>query len=485
MKGVSLTCAEVINNCVGTQTVLEPAQQAKVERLVRAHLRVRRRDDKTWFHISTTLDMDYVQSDLFAGIAASTPFWKRGREAQEVVRRSLLGSLAERQLRLSRSLLDAIPDHYWRQDWVCPDPVFTVDGEAPPFICDSVNYNDALTFQEAVRSSIYPYIANYIITYLPPMEVPHNSRYILPVAKDQRLRFLLAMITPSFSLQANIQSALMDKITEYIEINLNVDMLPLGFLSCSSSWMAWTTQRVTRFLVTYYYHESTSPPFFRPQRVVSINDRASNYHYRDLRTVSEIMGYLFEFGPIANQAYSTFVEMRYFDVIERLLKPYLSSENLRGFIVGLNSSLLDQHVRQEALDYLHEPHSRIVACAALFPGSDESILRQLAMIQPDDSAWPTCLQHFDSDVASPRPGCPSAVSKIVSSASITVVPPPAQGASSERRVPHRDGSLQSLLHGDMSGSILDRIIASVGQSQRKSKSLEDTVPSSSNENVRR
>ncbi|PBK69546.1 hypothetical protein ARMSODRAFT_957220, partial [Armillaria solidipes] len=53
MKGVSLMCVEVINNCVGTQTVLEPTQQAKVERLIRAHLRVRRRDDKTWFHIST------------------------------------------------------------------------------------------------------------------------------------------------------------------------------------------------------------------------------------------------------------------------------------------------------------------------------------------------------------------------------------------------------------------------------------------------
>ncbi len=60
MKGVSLTCVEVINNCVGTQTVLKLTQQAKVERLIRAHLRVRSRDDKTRFHISTVLDMDYV-----------------------------------------------------------------------------------------------------------------------------------------------------------------------------------------------------------------------------------------------------------------------------------------------------------------------------------------------------------------------------------------------------------------------------------------
>ncbi|PBK75006.1 hypothetical protein ARMSODRAFT_1013975 [Armillaria solidipes] len=54
MKGASLTCVEVINNCVCTRTVLEPTQQAKVERLIRAHLRVRRRDDKKWLHINGT-----------------------------------------------------------------------------------------------------------------------------------------------------------------------------------------------------------------------------------------------------------------------------------------------------------------------------------------------------------------------------------------------------------------------------------------------
>ncbi|KAK0476189.1 hypothetical protein IW261DRAFT_1643641 [Armillaria novae-zelandiae] len=543
MRGVSLTCAEVINNCVGTQPVLEQAQQAKVERLVRAHLRVRRRDDKTWFYISTTLDMEHVQPDLLAGIAASTPFWKQGHEAQEVVRRSLLGSPTERQLRLqpivwinllgnafatgglglSRSLLDAIPDHYWRQDWVCPGPVFTVDrSESTPFICDSVNYNDALTFQEAVRSSIYPYIANYIITYHSPKDVPNNSHHILPVAEDPRLRFLLAMSTPSFSLQANIQFSLMDKMTEYIEINLNVDMLPLGFLSCSSldsnrlaaletlyslilsdmfgnaSVLGWHGQRSAlrvflRLITTTSPlpgHLSDPSEWCTPAvatkfinvvfDISSINGWTSNYHYRDLRTVSEIMAYLFEFSPIANQAYSTFVKMRYFDVIERLLRPSLPSEILRCFIVGLNSSFLDPHVRQETLDYLHEPHSRIVACTALFPGSDESTLRQLAMIQPDDSAWPTCLQHFDSDGASPRPCCPSAVSKIVSSAFIITEPTPAQGASSETRVPHRDSSL---LHDDTSGNILNRIIVSVGQWRRKSRLLEDTVPSSLNGNV--
>ncbi|KAK0237107.1 hypothetical protein EDD85DRAFT_597931 [Armillaria nabsnona] len=545
MKGVSLTCVEVINNCVGTQTVLEPTQQAKVERLTRAHLRVRRRDDKTWLHISTILDMDYVQPDLFAGIAASTPFWKRGHEAQEVVRRSLSGSPAERQLRLqpivwinllrstldarglglSRSLLDAIPNHYWRQDWVCPAPVFTVEGEASPFICDSVNYNDALTFQEAVRSSIYPYVANYIISYRPPAEVLHHSHSILPVAEDRRLRFLLAMITPSSSSWANIQSALMDKMTEYIETNLNVDMLPLGFLPCSSldsnrlaaletlyslilsdmfgnaSVLGWHGQR-SALRVFMRLITTTSPlphHFSDPNKwctpavatkfihvvfdIGSVNDWSSNYQHRDLRTVSEIMGYLFEFSPTANEAYSTFVKMRYFDVIERLSKPSLPSENLRGFIVGLNSSLLDPHVRQEALDYLHEPHSRIVACAALFPGSDESTLRQLAMIRPDDPAWPARLLHFGSVVTSPRPGCPSAVSKIVSSASITAQPTPAQGASSETRVPHRGSSLQSSPHDDTSGNILDRIITSVGQWRRKGRLPEDNVPSSLNGNV--
>ncbi len=202
----------------------------------------------------------------------------------------------------SRGLLDAIPNYYWRQDWVCPAPVLTVDegrmqtchGEAPPFICDSVNHNDALTFQEAVRSSIYPYVANYIISYRPPAEVPHNSHSILPVAEDRRLQFLLAMITPSFSSRANIQSALMDKMMEYIEINLNVDMLPLGSLPCSgldsnrlaaletlysfilsdmfgnASVLGWHGQRsaLRVLLATYDFHESTSPPVFRPQQVV-------------------------------------------------------------------------------------------------------------------------------------------------------------------------------------------------------------------------
>ncbi|PBK79463.1 hypothetical protein ARMGADRAFT_134370 [Armillaria gallica] len=489
--------------------------------------------------------MDYVQPDLFAGIAASTPFWKRGHEAQEVVRRSLSGSPAERQLRLqpivwinllrsaldarglglSRSLLDTVPNHYWRQDWICPAPVFTVEGEAPPFICDSVNYNDALTFQEAVRSSIYPYVANYIISYRPPAEVLHNSHSILPVAEDQRLRFLLAMITPSFSSRANIQSALMDKMTEYIEINLNVDMLPLGFLPCSSldsnrlaaletlyslilsdvfgnaSVLGWHGQRsALRVFLRLITTTSPLPHHFSDPNewctpavttkfihvvfdIGSVNDWSSNYQHRDLRTVSEIMGYLFEFSPTANEAYSTFVKMRYFDVIERLSKPSLPSENLRGFIVGLNSNLLDPHVRQEALDYLHEPHNRIVACAALFPGSDEGTLRQLAMIRPDDPAWPARLLHFGSVVASPRTGCPSAVNKIVSSAFITAQPTPAQGASSETRVPHRDSSLQSLLHGDKSGNILDRIITSVGQWRRKGRLPEDNVPSLLNGNV--
>ncbi len=194
------------------------------------------------------------------------------------------------------------------------------------------------------------------------------------------------------------------------------------------------------------------------------------------------MGYLFEFSPTANEAYSTFIQMRYFDVIERFLDASLPSEHLHGFIMGLNSSLLDPHVRQEALDYLHEPHSRIVACTALFLGSNESTLQQLALIRPDDPTWPACLQQFDSVAASPLL---SAVNSIVYSAFITAEPSPVQSAPPETRVPPGNNSLsQSFPRDDTSGrNILDRIITSVGQWRRKGRLLEDTVPSSLNGSV--
>ncbi|KAK0200808.1 hypothetical protein DFS33DRAFT_1386743 [Desarmillaria ectypa] len=526
MKGVSLVCVEVINNCVGTRTVLELTQQAKVERLIRTHLRVLRRDDKTWLYISTALDLGYIQPDLFAGIVASTPFWIRGYEAREVIRRSLSGSPAERQSRLqpivwinllrsslsaggvglSRSFLDTLPNYYWRQDWICPAPVFAVHGEAPPFICDSVDHNDALTFPEAVRSYIYPYVAESIISYHPPVEVPRDSNYILP--EDRRLNFLLAMITPSFSSRASIQAALMNKMMEYIEINLNVDMLPLGSLPSSGldsnrhaalealyslilsdvfgnasvlGW-AWTAQRATH---DEWCTLAVTAKFIHVVfGIGSTDDWSSSDQYHDLRTVSEIMGYLFKFSPTANEAYSIFVKMCYFDVVERSSQLSLPSENVHGFIAGLDSSLLDPHIRQEALDYLHEPRSLIIACTALFQGSDESTLRQLALIRPNDPAWPVCLQHFDSVVAIPQPDCLSAISRIVSPAFIAGEPSPTHGTLPETRMPHRDNSLpQSLSHGDTSGNILNRIITFTGQWRRKDKLLGDTVSSSLNGNV--
>ncbi len=69
---------------------------------------------------------------------------------------------------------------------------------------------------------------------------------------------------------------------------------------------------------------------------------------------------------------------------------------LRLIIPGLGSEDLGVHIRQQSLEYLHEPDNLFTSCTALILWYDTRTLCHLALLHPEHPSWPGCLQRLEN-----------------------------------------------------------------------------------------
>ncbi len=141
---------------------------------------------------------------------------------------------------------------------------------------------------------------------------------------------------------------------------------------------------------------SSRPPFLEkdwctPQRATKFVQIA----LRDFRGPTHELGtYFLQHTSFTNETLASFVSSTFEE-----LRTETNSCALWIFldliITGLGSEDLGVHIRQQSLEYFHEPNNLFTSCTALIQWNDTRILRRLALLHPGHRSWPGCLQRLE------------------------------------------------------------------------------------------
>ncbi len=139
---------------------------------------------------------------------------------------------------------------------------------------------------------------------------------------------------------------------------------------------------------------------FQDDAWVSQYEPAHGYNSR-LSAAVELVHYFLRFPPVMKEAFFHFVSKRLLGPIASL-RGYGFSSNaglsmiLKAFITGLESDVLNPEILQQSMEYLFEPENLFTVCAVLLVQDKPHSLRCLALLRPNDPAWPDCLKKLDT-----------------------------------------------------------------------------------------
>ncbi|KAK0237111.1 hypothetical protein EDD85DRAFT_953119 [Armillaria nabsnona] len=340
---------------------------------------------------------------------------------------------------LLQRLFHAIPLSYWHIGYT-PPPLFLTSKGVQICSVPSTDHH-AVSLWTAINKYLYPYVADIILqshAHATDSVYHYGPVDEFPEPKDPRLRSLLKMAgSPSIQKAYggipstdSLFAIVIRRIGHYMAVDsFELDryaVLKLLYTLVSSSEFGGDAsvriQDLRLTLVTFLrVLNSTSPhPRFLPDdwctptmaakfvRIAFQDDAwASPFpsvpgSISHLAAGAELAHSFLGFPPVMNEAFSHFVSRRLLGPIASLRgfdfagNPAVSMI-LNAFITGLDSDVLNPETFQQSIAYLFEPENLFTVCALLLTGfSTRPALRRLALLRPDDPAWPECLMNLDT-----------------------------------------------------------------------------------------
>ncbi len=276
----------------------------------------------------------------------------------------------------------------------------------------------------AIQRSLYIYVAE-VILHRHMLSEPTIFRQNDGDEKYSRLRLLLSMAgsrsmrsirASSFAFNQSVFITIVQSIGDLVDIaspykdNDNrhtvLEFLYTFITSVEFDDPLTPREQTTALMMFFRVLNSTSsrPAFLEtdwctPQLATKFVRLSVWYHMSD---VGERCTYFFQHTSFTNETLASFVS----DLFEELrtdIEDVALWTFLRLIIIRLGSEDLGVHIRQQSLEYLHEPDNLFISCTALISWNDTRTLRCLALLHPEHLSWPGCLQQLeDSGVEESR-----------------------------------------------------------------------------------
>ncbi len=467
MRGIDHTNVPLVCTQALERLFREPdvsVHESKVDRLIRATLRFDSSPDVSWVQqpakdcFSPTLYagvlcfyshcQEEIQELVLSNLIASDD--DHTLRLQPIIWAHLLKQVlyshsSPDKLEVMQMLFTEIPSFYWKADRVNITFSLKTLGTRISIASD----DDEVTLRVAINRTLYLYVAEKILhrhMLYEPTIFPQNNdewysrrRLLLSMAGSRSMRsmtgshlrsmlnshFIRRTAGPQFSRSTPASSfasnqSLFITIVESIGDLVNIAsprkdnddrFTVLEFLYTLITSVEFddplTSREQTSALMMFFrvLNSTSSRPPFRetdwctPQlatKSIRIALRGGDRHTLELGT------YFFQHTSFTNETLASFVS-NLFEELRTEINNHALWTFLRLIITGLGSEDLVADIRQQSLEYLHEPDNLFTSCTALILWDDTRNLRRLALLHPGHDSWDGCLQRLeDSEMEESR-----------------------------------------------------------------------------------
>ncbi len=421
---VLLACTQALGRLFHEPDI--SVHESKVDRLIRATLRFT--DFPYVFHRPPPAK-DCFSPTLYADLLCVHPGCVE--EARELVMSNLIASDDDRtafrlqpiiwahllrwalsgpdKFEMMQMLFTEIPSFYWKADYVPITYAFEpLETKIPHGSGDG-----EMTLRMAIQRSLYIFVAENILCrpmyYQPPpysrldlllgMAGSCSTRSMqnwpsIPLSFIASNRSLFIMIVESIGSLVDIASPHKDNdnrgaVLEYLytlitSVEFDDPLTPRE--QTSALMMFFRVLNSTSSRPPFRETDWCTPQLATKSVRIALKDSGSPTH--------ELGTYFFQHTSFTNETSAFFVS----DLFEEL-RTQITNTALRTFlcliITGLGSEYLGVHIRQQSLEYLHEPDNLFISCTTLIQRYDTRTLRRLALLHPEHLSWPGCLQRLE------------------------------------------------------------------------------------------
>ncbi len=436
---VPLACMQALERLFHEPDV--SVHESKVDRLIRATLRFTGNLD---FFGALQPAKDCFSPTLYADLLSIYPYWDE--RIQEVVMANLMASADDlttlrlqpivwarllqrvsfRHLgpgELMQMLFAEIPSFYWKADYVPITYALESFGMEIPL----GSGDGEVTLRRAIQTSLYIYATENILHRHMLSEPTIFRQNDSDVNQDSRLRLLLSMAgsrsmrsmaadshplrsvsDTSFSDTESLFSTILQRIGDLVDIasphkdndNRGTVLEFLYTLITSVEFDKHLTplEQSSALMMFFRVLNSTSshPPWLQKDWCTpQLATKFVRLSLMDFRNNTDELGtYLFQHTSFTNETLASFVSNLFEELRTEIGYPALPIF-LRLIITRLGSGDLGVHIRQQSLEYLHEPDNLFISCTALILWPDTRTLRRLALLHPEHDSWPGCLQRLE------------------------------------------------------------------------------------------
>ncbi|KAK0227006.1 hypothetical protein EDD85DRAFT_854491, partial [Armillaria nabsnona] len=432
---VFLACSQALERLARDPDV--SVHESKVDRLIRAtlrftsfpyiiHLPQPAKDsfsstlyaDLLCIHLNCVEEVrELVMSNLIASDDDHTALRLQPIIWAHLLRRVLFNYPSPDQLAVMQMLFVEIPSLYWKADYVPTTYALESFGMNIPSESD----DSEMTLRMAIQRSLYIYVAENILhdyMLLQPTIFRQNDgdeKYprlclLLSMAGSRSMRSIRAS---SFAFNQSLFITIVQSIGDLVDIaspykdNDNRHTV-LEFLYTLITLVEFDDplnprEQTTALMMFFRVLNSTSsrPAFLEtdwctPQLATKFVRLSVWYHMRDAG--ERCSTYFFQYTSFTNETLASFVS-NLFEELRTDINNGALQTFLRLIITRLGSEDSSVHIRQQSLEYLHEPGNLFTSCIALIRWDDTRTLRHLALLYPEHDSWPVCLQRLeDSEI---------------------------------------------------------------------------------------